>query len=950
MTVTRWFLCSLFLFSHALSQIVVTIPLYPTENDSIVVRFDATQTGASELLNYAGMVYTHTGVTTNKGTWRYVKGSWGDNGTQPALTRLGTNLYQFTIGYPRQFYNITDPAEHIQALDFVFRNSSASQQTRPDIFVSLYQSGLSVVVDSPSVFVAFGDPRRSPVCARQNDTVHVRVSAAELGTKVASLRLLINGVQAYQTDSARMQYEFISANHPIGTNTMTVIGRDTSGVADTTEFVIMVNPSVQEAALPGGIEYGINYINSTTATLSLFAPHKQFVYVVGDFNDWIIDTAYYMQRHTIDSNNVVWWITLNGLTPGHEYTFQYLVDGNLRIADPYTAKVLDPWNDSSISSSTYPDLKPYPVGKTAEPISILMTNQPSYVWHTTKFRRPAKTDLLIYELLVRDFVAAHDFKTLTDTLGYLKRLGINAIELMPIMEFEGNDSWGYNLSFHLAVDKYYGPAQDLKVFIDSAHANGIGVILDIVLNHAFGQSPLVRLYWDAVNNRPAANSPWFNPVATHPYNVGYDFNHESQATKDYVDRVTKYWLTEFHIDGFRFDLSKGFTQTFSGSDVGLWGQYDQSRINILERMAHKIWEIDSSAYIILEHFAANSEETTLANDGMMLWGNMNYNYNEATMGYNDADKSDLSWGYYKTRGWTSPHLVTYMESHDEERLMYKNLTYGNSGWRYDVKNLSTALNRIKLAAAFFFTIPGPKMIWQFGELGYDISIDNGGRVGDKPIKWDYYSDSERKSLFNVFAALMKLKAYDAFRSDSVVANVAGAGKSITIYHSSMDVTIIGNFDVVPLTINPNFSRGGTWYDYFSGDSIYIASAHDLRQLQPGEFHIYTTKKLLTPDLGEVKPGENTPSDFVLHQNYPNPFNSSTTFQFDVPVPSSLSLKIFNLLGQEVAVLANGTFAAGEHQVIWNGRTDTGVQASSGVYFVRLEADSFTDTKKTVLMK
>jgi len=941
--------CTL-LFGQAFSQLVVTVPQYATENDSIVVRFDATQAGASELLNHGGTVYTHTGVTTNKGVWRYVRGTWGDNPSQPSLTRLGTNLYQLTIGRPRQFYAITDPTEHVQALDFVFRSADATRQTRPDIFVALFTSGLSVVVDSPSVSVAFGDPRRSPVCVRQADTVHVRISAAQLGTKLTSLRLIINGTEVQHTDSTSIRYDFVAANQPVGVNTVTAIGTDTLGFADTTAFVIMVNPPLAETALPAGVEYGITYVNNTTVTLALLAPYKQYVYVVGDFNDWKVDTAYYMRRQTVDPNNVVWWITLNGLTPGQEYAFQYLVDGNLRIADPYSAKVLDPWNDSTITTSTYPNLKPYPYGKTGEPVSVLMTNQPAYSWHTTNYHRPAKTDLVIYELLVRDFVSTHAMKTLIDTLGYLKTLGVNAIELMPVMEFEGNESWGYNSSFHLAADKYYGPANDLKAFVDSAHAKGMAVILDIVLNHAFGQSPLVRLYWDAANNRPAPNNPWFNPVARHPFNVGYDFNHQSQATKDYVDRVTKYWLTEYKVDGFRFDLSKGFTQTFSGSNVDLWGQYDQSRIDILERMAHKIWDIDSSAYVILEHFAANSEETVLASHGMMLWGNMNSNYNEAAMGYNDNNKSNLSWGSYLTRGWTYPHLITYMESHDEERLMYKNLQYGNADGYYNVKTLSTALSRIKLAAAFLLTIPGPKMIWQFGELGYDISIDFGGRLSNKPIRWDYSNDPARRVLFKTFAALTRLKAQDAFRSTNFVVSVAGPAKRITITHPSMDVTIIGNFDVISLGIDPAFSRTGIWYDYFSGDSINITNTQALRYLQPGEFHIYTTMKLPTPDLGEGTNGGHPPSEFALHQNYPNPFNLSTTITFDIPAASTFTLKIYNVLGQEIALVDEGELQPGRYRRVWNGTTSAGRVAESGVYFARLQMDSRVDVKKLLLIR
>jgi len=941
----------------SLSQIVVTLPQYPTENDSIVVTFDATQPGASELLNYTGTLYAHTGVITNLSTgpsdWKHVKGSWASP-TQPTLTRLGANLYQLVVGRPRPYYGLTDPTERILKLAFVFRNSDGSKQTRPDIFVDLFEPGISVLIDKPEVSELFGDPLRSPVFAGQDDTISVRFLAAELGTKISTLTLLINGVQALQSDSSSLVYDFICSTHSVGANTLTAIGIDTSGIADTARFVVFINPPVEDAPLPPGADHGINEVDNTTVTLALFAPYKDFVYVIGDFNDWKADTRHLMKRHQIDADSIVWWTTISGLTPGQEYAFQYLVDGTLRIGDPYSEKVLDPWNDQYISSATYPGLKPYPAGKTTEPVSVLQTNQGPYNWQVTGFQRPAKTDLVIYELLLRDFLSTHSFATLTDTLNYLKALGVNAIELMPIMEFEGNESWGYNPSFHLALDKYYGPSDEFDRFVDSAHAKGMAVILDIVLNHAFGQSPLVRLYWDAANNRPAPNNPWFNPVARHPFNVGYDFNHESPATQRYVDRVTRYWLTRHRVDGFRFDLSKGFTQTNSGTDVAAWGTYDQSRIDLLKRIADRIWEIDPTAYVILEHFADNSEETVLARDGMLLWGKMTNEYNEATMGWHDNNKSDFSWGSYQARGWTEPHLVTYMESHDEERLMYKNLMYGNSSGTYDVKNLGTALERMKLAAAFFFTIPGPKMLWQFGELGYDISINYNGRLGNKPIRWEYHADPARRNLSKVISALTRLKQYDAFRTTDVSMSVGGATKRITLRHASMDVTIIGNFDVTAQSVNPEFSKTGTWYDYFSGDSLEVTDTRAPRTIRPGEFQIYTSVQLPTPEPGIVTSMEDhsprVPRTFDLHQNYPNPFNPSTRILFEVPAGGMVTLKIYSVLGEEVAVLEEGNRAAGPHAVEWNGMTKDGRFAPAGVYFAHLSIGERSKTIKMILLR
>ena len=110
--------------------------------------------------------------------------------------------------------------------------------------------------------------------------------------------------------------------------------------------------------------------------------------------------------------------------------------------------------------------------------------------------RPDQRDLVIYELLIRDFSYRSDYQTVIDSLPHLKKLGINAIELMPIIEFDGLSSWGYAPTFFFACEKYYGPEEKLKELIDSCHSNGIAVIMDIVFNHAFQPNPWLRLYYD----------------------------------------------------------------------------------------------------------------------------------------------------------------------------------------------------------------------------------------------------------------------------------------------------------------------------------------------------------------------------------------------------------------------------------------------------------------------
>jgi len=942
----------LFLSISIYSQPVYTDPEFPTEYDSITVFLDTTQPGLTELLNYTGTLYAHTGVNTNFGSWQHVIGDWGNNTNQPALERLGQNFYKLTIGFPRQFYSVIDPTEHINQLALVFRSADGSLQSRPNIFLDIFENGLTVIVANPEVAVELGDPQRSPAFVKQGESVEIKIKVVEIGTELTDLSLYIDNSLVTQTTSDSLNYLFNYSDYPPGPHDVLAVGLDTAGISDSTLFMMFVNPLIVNLPPPVGVNPGININDPTNLTFLLFAPDKDFVYLLGDFNDWKVETDYFLNRWAEGPDDVVWWITLDNISVGIEIAYQYFVDGDRikRIGDPFGHKVLDPWNDQSIDPVTYPNLKPYPEGKTLYPVTTFQTGQSPYPWQITNFEKPPKEELVIYELLMRDFLEAHDYKTLRDTLQYLKALGVNTVELMPVMEFEGNNSWGYNPMYHLAVDKYYGPANDLKSFIDSAHAIGIAVILDMVLNHAFWYSPLNMLYWDEAINSPAANSPYFNQVPKHPFNVGYDFNHESAATQYFVDRVNKYWLEEFKFDGFRFDLSKGFTQFNSGGNVGLWGQYDQSRIDLLTRMADTIWASIPDAYVILEHFAENSEETVLSDYEMMLWGNMNHAYNEATMGYS----SNLSGATHVSRGWDDLHLVSYMESHDEERLMYKNLEFGNSSGNYNIKNFPIAIQRIKLAAAFYFTIPGPKMIWQFGELGYDFSINypcmtNDCRLDPKPIRWDYFNDGNRRNLYKVFKALIDLRDYDTFKTKNYTYRLDTQGKRLTLLDSTMNVNIIGNFGVQSLNMNPVFPETGWWYDYFSGDSIFISNVTDLILLQPGEFHIYSNVKLPTPEDGILLDVEflndETVKDFHLKQNYPNPFNPSTTISFAISTTSNVNLTVYDILGNEVSILVDSELAPGRYNVTFNAD-----QITSGIYFYTLKADSFIETKKMILLK
>jgi len=808
---------------------ITTVPEFPNVDSEITITFDSSK--ESRLGTFTGDLYAHTGVLIEGNTeWQHVIGDWGNNSSQPQLTNKGSGIYELVITPNITDYYSVVSGEVVTDIALVFRSADGNSQTN-DLTIKIFQEGLNV---------SFASPVDDSMIIK-NEVLQVIVNA----TANDNLSLFLDGNLEETTTSNQISTSIQTA--VAGTHELVAVATAGSEEArDTIHF--FVREDVMTGQMPDGTVPGINYIDDNKVTLALYAPNKEYIYVIGDFTDWKINNTYQMIK---DADQDHFWITIDNLTPGKEYIYQYIIDGNIKIADPYADKLLDPSNDKWIPDATYPNLIAYPEGETSGIASVFQTAQTNYSWTDSGFTVPDEKDLVVYELHVRDFVAAGNIKTVTDTLDYLERLGINAIELMPFNEFEGNDSWGYNPSFYFAPDKAYGTKEDYKAFINECHQRGIAVFMDMVLNHSFGQSPLVQMYFDGT--KPTADSPWYN--VDHNFentdaHWGYDFDHTSQATKDLVDRINSYWMNEYHIDGFRFDFTKGFSNTYHSISDDIWAsKYDQERIDILKRMATEIWNVKSDAVVIFEHLSENSEETELANHGILLWGNANHNYNEATMGYHEGGKSDLSSTSWKNKGWNSPNLISYMESHDEERLMFKNLEYGNSSGDYSVKNLNTALERIEAAAAFFFTIPGPKMVWQFGELGYDISIDENGRTGKKPIHWEYQDDLNRKKLYQVFAALIKLKSEEAaFKSDDFTLNTNAALKRIEINHADMDVRIIGNFDVTEGNINPNFSQTGIWYDYFSGEEINITNVSENITLDAGEYRIYTTKQLTTPEV------------------------------------------------------------------------------------------------------
>ncbi len=870
---------------------ITSDPSPPEADKSVTLYFDKTGT---PLENYQGNLYAHTGVTVDGQDWQNVIGSWGDNSSQPQFIHQSGNVYKLEITPSiTSFYNV-EPNKTITKMAFVVRNAEGNQQTSSDIFINV--GALQVNLIHP----------------QENSTTNVNSDASfniqATSTIHVNWKLERNGNAFDQVNDSNS----FNKNYTITENQSFVLTatNPTTGEKISKSFQVFISPTVASETIPTGLKQGINYSNDLTkAQLVLFAPQKEFIHVIGSFNNWQLSNDYVMKRDT--SNPDLYWLEIDNLNPNETYTFQYRTSDGVKTADPYSTLVLSPYDDSYIT--TYPNLPTYPQGQEFE-VSVIQTNPEKYNWQTQNFERPNKENLVIYELLVRDFNTEKTWQSLIDDFDYFKNLNVNAIELMPVSEFEGNISWGYNTAYHLALDKAYGTANKMKEFVDLCHQNGIAVILDIALNHVYGRSPLVRMWMNDPDGdgfgEPTANNPYANQEAKHSYNVGYDLNHQLEPTQYYVERTISHWINEYKVDGIRWDLTKGFTQNCSANDEFCTNDYQADRVAILKKYADKQWNIDPNSYIIFEHLGHNGsaqEETEWANyrndegKGIMLWGKATENFNQNTMGY--EENSNIDWLHHSVKGFNKKHLVAYAESHDEERIMYKNLQYGATNGDYSVKNLATSLQRQKALGAVLFTIPGPKMLWQFGELGYDYSINHcedgsisdGCRTNPKPIPSEigYDTNTDRKNVYETWSKIIGLRLNNSvFDTNDYTIESGDLKPRIHIRRNDLaenelkDVLVLANFTTENQQINPKFPYLGTWFNLLDETTINPTNNDFTITINPGEFVI----------LGNQKANLSLENPTIENKVklYPNPAKESFVLSEKVE-----HLKVIDLTGKTV---------------------------------------------------
>ncbi len=934
------------LMPFLMSAQITTAPAVFEASGPVTINFNK---AGSSLASYTGVLYAHMGVEVNGALWQNVIGAWASP-LQPSFTLVSGTTYKLDIGPSLYTYFGVPTTSSITKICLVIRNAAGTVQTA-DTFLNVgaFQASLTAPVNNSTALLSLG----------QNFTITANNTGGN-----ADYNLLANGLSINTYNGA--SYSFTDTNLSENKTYELKVSKGTSVFSF--KFYVLLVPTTQSAAMNAGLKDGINYDSNdaTKATLVLNAPFKDFVYVAGSFNDYNPPLSSAMKK---DAATGKFWLELNGLTPNQVYNYQYWVGDMtnrptnspalVKTADPFSTLVLSPFDDPEIQQlGVFPNLPSYPAGQERE-VSVLQTGTQtlfSYNWSdaTLNFVKPAKKDLVFYELLVRDFDANRTYQDLINRIDYFKNLKINAIKIMPVMEFEGNMSWGYNTVFHMALDKRYGPPAKLKEFVDLCHQNGIAVILDVALNHVFGRSPLERMWMldtnnDGWGNGISAENPYCNQQAMHSYNVGSDLNHfrePENLTNTYAVRTIQYWINEFKIDGYRWDLTKGFTNqcpsNVAGGQDACTNGYRSDRVGKMKYYADQQWAADPNSLVIFEHLGnggSYNEEVEWANynrtgniGGIMQWRKMTDPYANLLKG-NSTNISGVS--------DSSDRFIGYAESHDEERVAYKAFTEAGQ----TQGNLPKILKRLQAMGSVLFLVPGPKMLWHFGDLGWDKSLwtcSNGNvsfnapdcKLDTKPQpQWanSWLADPARSAIYNSWARMIDLKKTEPiFENGQFAWNFTQTGKPrLDVFTTTFQtnelsyVFVLTNFS--DATYNTSgFPYTGTWYNLMDDTPLTVTATNQNVSIEPGGFRVFGNKP--STILGT--------ENFVLNNKlaiYPNPgkdyfsLNTATT-----------DVSIYNVTGQLVKSFRNPMKKDAQFNI---------GDLKKGLYLIKVEDD--TNKEQTI---
>lgn len=742
------FVTMLLLHTQASGALFSTSPaILQEDSKDVKIYFDASKSGVQALMN-ASVLYAHIGVTLQSAptAWTHVIGTWSTNTDNKKFAKTDNGLWELKIGDIKTYFGITDPNEKIAKIAIIARTADGRSQTA-DNFIDIYEPGFKIALssDAPSLVLS------------ENKTITFTASA----TEQCSLSITVDDTVIGSGNNVSTITGSYSFNQPETFHKVKATANN--GSATVSKEITVAYPGASPVATyPGGIpKQGAIKNADGTVTFCIAAPNKTSALLLGSWDDYVPSINSRMNRH--DYNGIrYFWVTVNSLPDNQYLPYYYLIDTDTAVGDPYAKLVLDPWNDRYLPEGCFDDMPAYPYDKFNDKmLAVYRGDIDDYNWDnaTTGFKIPDSRNLNIYELLLRDFTGDGSdtdgkkfgtLRTAHEKIPYLKDLGINAVELLPIMEFGGNNSWGYNTNFYMAIDKAYGSPRDMRDFVAECHRQGIAVILDIVLNQSDGLHPWYQMY-------PSSSNPFYNATAPHSYSVLNDWNQDYPLVEQYWDDVLTYWMEAYQVDGFRFDLVKGLgsNESYGSGGNSATDRYNESRVTRMKKLHATIKAIKPNAIHINELLGNASEDNANGADGQLGWSNVN----SASASYACGTGSPDLRGFYANQwGRVAGQTVDYAESHDEKRIARAVIESGHSSVKYSSTPSQAAIKRLGSVAAQMLLCPGAKMIWQFGEVAAD---DYQGSDLEKlrAIKphWDDFSDPGRNDLYKLYRALCHLR-------------------------------------------------------------------------------------------------------------------------------------------------------------------------------------------------
>lgn len=871
-------------------------------------------------------IYAHIGVitdkSTNNGDWKYVPFPWPSSGNAQSantdrnrLTRVSENTYTLAIGDIRSYFGISDASVVVKNIAIVFRTADGNREGKTadggDIIVPVFGDGFQIEFTSDAVSNLIAEP--TTITFTVNATAPSDLDISVAGTSIASATGVNTLSKSYTFDTYGT-FDIVAkatCNGTVRTGTIQIAYPDNSG----------------QKPYPGGGRPIMGAVKNAdgSVTFCLAAPNKKSVMIVPSWDNYEMLTSNVMNYCDFEGQRY-FWITVPNLPDNEWLPYYYVVDNVYRIADPYAHLVLLPDEDRSLNmDKAWPDRPQYPydIVTNGAPLAVYRGDMDDYEFDP--FTIPDHDNLIIYELLLRDFTGTDgasagngNLRQAMERIPYLKSLGVNVIELMPIMEFNGNNSWGYNTNYYMAPDKIYGSPTDYKDFINECHRNGMAVVLDIVFNQSDGRHPWYMMY-------PRRTNPFYNETAPHQYSVLNDWKQDNPLVQQQWTDALTYWMTAYNVDGFRFDLVKGLGDNDSYAQAGGTEQYNQSRVDRMIRLHGVIKSIKPDGIHINEALAGTQEERAYGNDGMLQWANVNNASCQFTMGWDDGDNNLYRFNATSdSRPWGS--TVSYAESHDEERMAYKNSVWGVDGVKLpagsDLTITDMSLKRLGCLAVQMLMAPGPKMIWQFGELGNGQTTKkaNGeNNTGSKTVCWYLLEEPGRVALRDIYTAMIHLRM-DNPELFARTATYKANGISSRFEYTRKQRLTAGNKEVIAF-VNPAIG----------GEAVAIES--DATLLSASNSQLICATPDFQPTLTDAGSGK------VSVMVPPNSFAVFATASVSSAEQAIMPGADINVYGAEGQIVIGGEYTSAEVYSISGARMPS-LNVPAGLYIVRVDGQVF----------